>query len=234
MLSKKSLVWNVPTNEKKIFLTFDDGPIPEVTPKVLDILNAYDVKATFFCVGENITKNPDIFKMVLDRGHKIGNHSYNHLKGWNTENTNYYENINKFNEIYKTDIFRPPYGKISPNQILELKSKYEIILWSVLTYDYDKKVSPEACLNIAIDNSKRGAIVVFHDSIKASDNMLYALPRYIEKMKERGYEFEILSKDVIAEYRSYKKNLHSIEVLSNSITKFKKKMSVNILERFSN
>ncbi len=233
MLSQKSLVWSIPTSEKVIYLTFDDGPVPEVTPKVLDILDSYDVKATFFCVGENISKNPDVFKKVIDKGHKIGNHSYNHLKGWITDNESYYNNIRKFEEFYKTELFRPPYGKISPNQILELRNRYSIILWSVLTYDYDKNVSPFNCLNIALDNTSNGSIVVFHDSIKASRNMLYALPKFIEKMIEKGYRFEMLSKEIINEHRQNRTNINSMGMLSESITKFKEKISVNIIERFS-
>ena len=233
LLSQKSLVWNIPTNEKVIYLTFDDGPVPDVTPKVLDILDCYDIKATFFCVGENISKHPDIFQKVIDKGHKIGNHSYNHLKGWITDNQDYYKNIKQFDDIYKTDLFRPPYGKISPHQIYDLKQKYSIVLWSVLTYDYDKNVSPFNCLNIAIDNSSNGSIVVFHDSIKASRNMLYALPKFIERMKERGYRFEMLSKEIINEHKTSKNNSANIAVISDSLNRFKEKISVNLLDRFS-
>lgn len=187
--------------EKTIFLTFDDGPIPDITPAVLDILKKYRIKATFFCVGDNIVKHPTIFKQVLDQGHRIGNHTFNHLKGWMTDNESYYANIDKFDSIYQTELFRPPYGKIKPSQIIRLRDKYCIVLWSVLTCDFSQTISPEECFRIAIDGSKPGSIIVFHDSVKASANMLVVLPRYIEEMQLRGYEFALLDKQVIKQNR---------------------------------
>ncbi len=185
------VVWDLPCDKKNIYLTFDDGPIPELTPKILKILNDYKIKATFFCVGENIIKHQELFNQILINNHEIGNHTFNHLKGWQTPNEIYFENINKFNSLYPTKLFRPPYGKIKPSQIYKLSNDYRIILWSVLTYDFDKTLSGYDCLQLALDNIYNGAIVVFHDNIKASDRLLFALPRFIEKCLAQGYSFNL-------------------------------------------
>lgn len=194
-LVNKSLVWHMPAGSKTIYLTFDDGPVPEVTPKVLDILDHYNIKATFFCVGHNIEKNPEVFQDIFKRGHKIGNHTYNHLKGWNTPLNKYLDNVLLFEKQTRTDLFRPPYGKITPLQLYKLRTRYKVVLWSVLSYDFDKSVKPQKCLQNVIRYTNDGSIVVFHDSIKASDNMLYALPRFIEHFKSKGYSFDTICKD---------------------------------------
>lgn len=194
-----NLVWRIPTKQKELFLTFDDGPIPGPTDFVLETLRKFNCKATFFCIGDNIRKHPDIFKKVIDAGHTIGNHTFNHVKGWNTSLDNYVENVkqcdteiqNSIFRIQYSKFFRPPYGLITRKQIKALND-YKIIMWDVLTIDYDKNVSPEACLQNSIRVTRRGSIIVFHDSVKAERNMNYALPRYVEHFIKQGYAFKTL------------------------------------------
>ena len=193
-------IWTVSTNEKIIYLTFDDGPIPGVTEFVLDELDKAGAKATFFCVGENILKHPQVFNDVVNRGHKIGNHTFNHIKGWQVENEVYFDNILKCkNEIeatipgLNTNLFRPPYGRIKGSQGKYLLQDYKIIMWDVLTCDYDKLLKPEKCLTNSIKATASGSIVVFHDSIKAEKNLQYVLPRYLSHFKDKGYKFESLN-----------------------------------------
>ncbi len=178
--------------EKKIYLTFDDGPIPEVTPWVLELLNKENVKATFFCVGANVEKHPENFRQILAEGHAVGNHSFNHLNGWKTNNTTYIDNVKQCSQVVDSKLFRPPYGKLRKSQSSILSNEYSIIMWNVLSGDFDKATSPEKCLQNATKHLKNGAIVLFHDSIKAKVNMEYALPRFITFAKQKGFEFEKL------------------------------------------
>ncbi|MFN8436325.1 MAG: polysaccharide deacetylase family protein [Cytophagales bacterium] len=190
-----SLVWNVPTNEKKIFLTFDDGPIPEVTEFVLETLAQYNAKAVFFCVGDNIKKHPEVFLKVVNEGHKIGNHTFNHLKGWKTDNNTYFENIQSCEEIigqYSSGFFRAPYGRIKRSQIKHLKSKYKIIMWDVLSADYEKFLSKEKCLEGTIKATRNGSIVLFHDHLKTYEKIKYVLPKYLDHFSKLGYTFELI------------------------------------------
>jgi peptidoglycan-N-acetylglucosamine deacetylase len=189
-------VWRMNALEKKIYLTFDDGPVPEVTPLVLDILKQEHIKATFFCVGGNVVKHPELFAEILKQGHAVGNHTYNHLKGWNTDTGKYLDNINQCAEVVPSALFRPPYGKMKKSQARLLLSKSApahlpstIVMWDVLSGDYDKNTSPEKCLKNVTDNLRKGSIILFHDSIKAQPNMLFALPRFIQFAKQNGYEF---------------------------------------------
>lgn len=188
-------LWRVKTNEKKLFITFDDGPIPEVTPQILDILDEHKIKATFFCVAHNIDKHPDIFKSLIEKEHGIGNHTYNHLSGLKLCNSLYFNNIRKAEKLIKNKLFRPPHGIMRPYQYIYIrrKMKYKIVLWDVLTKDYDQKTSPRECLNNAIKYAREGSIIVFHDSIKAEKNVIFALPRMIKHFKEKGYTFDKLS-----------------------------------------
>jgi peptidoglycan/xylan/chitin deacetylase (PgdA/CDA1 family) len=179
--------------QNKIYLTFDDGPVPVITPWVLDVLKTENVKATFFCVGENVKKNPEIYQRILDENHVVGNHTYNHLNGWYMHSNKYIENVQKCAEVVTSNLFRPPYGRLKKSQIKNLKSRYSIIMWDVLAGDYDKKTSPEKCLDNVISNIRNGSIVVFHDSPKAHKNLEYALPRFIKEAKEKGFEFCCLS-----------------------------------------
>lgn len=188
----KGSVWRMTKNEPIIYLTFDDGPIPELTPWVLDILRQYEIKATFFCVGENINKHPEIFKRIIDEGHQVGNHTYNHLKGWKTHNNSYFDNIAKCQTLTQTDLFRPPYGRITKSQYRALLLDYRIIFWDVLSYDYDALVSPEKCLDNCLKYTRNGSVIVFHDNIKAQKNLKFALPHYIEHFLKLNYKFAIL------------------------------------------
>lgn len=190
------LIWKVPGEEHKIYLTFDDGPIPEVTPWVLDTLDTYGAKATFFCVGDNVRKYPEIFDQVLEAGHSVGNHTYNHLSGWRTENIQYFNNIRHCARMVQSRLFRPPYGKLRPSQANFLQRHYRIIMWDVLSGDFDKNIKPEDCLQNVIQHTGPGSIVVFHDSLKAKSNLAYTLPRVLEHFSNLGYEFAAL-KDAV-------------------------------------
>ena len=203
-------VWDVSNSENKIYLTFDDGPTPEITEWVLEELKKYNAKATFFCIGNNIEKYPNVFEKVINEGHSIGNHTFNHLNGWKTATEDYLENtklckeqILKSNpsnselakQIYnlKSAIFRPPYGKIKLSQSKKLRQLgYKIIMWDVLSADFDTSISKEKCLDNVIKNTKSGSIIVFHDSVKAFANLEYSLPKALKYWAAKGFIFERL------------------------------------------
>ena len=187
-----NFTWRKDPSEKVIYLTFDDGPVPEVTPQVLDLLDKYNLKATFFCVGENVEKHPELYAEVLRRGHKTGNHTFNHLKGFSTPTPDYVANVRKAAERIDSKLFRPPYGRISSRQRKALQDDFNLIMWDLITHDYDCKLSPEKVFNNVKRYSRNGSIVVFHDSIKAKNNMLTVLPLAIEFWKEQGYSFGVL------------------------------------------
>ena len=186
------LIWNKSKPNRCIYLTFDDGPIPIVTTHILNILKQYNAKATFFCIGDNVAKHPDIFKQVTDDGHAIGNHTYNHLKGWKTDNKIYLDNFLKADKVLDVPLFRPPYGRIKKQQIRDLQAArpdIKIIMWDVLSGDFDINLSPEACLTNVLKHTEAGSIIVFHDSLKAYDRVKYALPRALEVWSKAGYSF---------------------------------------------
>lgn len=195
-------IWRIPTKEKEIFLTFDDGPIPEITEFVLEELNKYEAKATFFCIGGNIEKYPNIFQKIVNQQHTIGNHTFNHLKGWDSEDGIYLDNFRKCeDEIFKQipnpksqipNLFRPPFGRIKRSQAKEVLKSHEIVMWDVLTGDYDQSLSKERVLSKTLQHTEQGSIVLFHDSIKASKNMMHALPRVLKHFSERGFTFNAL------------------------------------------
>lgn len=199
-------LWRMDKTQKKIYLTFDDGPVPDITPWVLDILKQYQVKATFFCVGENVQKHSEIYQRILNEKHSIGNHTFHHLKGWNTNTKEYIQNIELCNNALMEHnpnhpsletssvkpLFRPPYGRIRKSQLSIIKSQLSIIMWDVLSGDYNKSITAEKCLKNTKDAVRNGSIIVFHDSIKAQKKLEYALPRFIEYAKEEGFEFASL------------------------------------------
>jgi peptidoglycan-N-acetylglucosamine deacetylase len=210
-----SLLWNKSRTEKVIYLTFDDGPIPNVTDFVLKTLKVFNAKATFFCIGDNIVKHPEVFERVKTDGHAIGNHTFNHLKGWKTDDKTYLENTLKCQKLTQTDLFRPPYGRIKKSQILSLKSEVrhpesifqnsqpdsnlksqisnlKIVMWDVLSGDFDTTLSPEKCYQNVIKHSENGSIIVFHDSLKAFDRLSYALPKVLAYFTEKGFTFSTL------------------------------------------
>ncbi len=186
------LTWRRDSSSKVIYITFDDGPVPEVTPLVLDLLDKHNIKATFFCVGDNVRKHPEVYAEVLRRGHKTGNHTFNHIKGFSFSEEEYVANVKKAAEYIDSELFRPPYGRIKRSQLKRLQSKYEIIMWDLITYDYDRKLSKESILRNIKHYSRNGSIIVFHDSIKAKDNMLAVLPMAIEYWNSQGYTYGVL------------------------------------------
>jgi len=190
-------VWDIPNSENKVYLTFDDGPTPQITEWTLNLLKEYNAKATFFCIGDNIRKYPEIFQKVIADGHSIGNHTYNHLNGWKTSTSGYTENAKLYESEHcklsteHCQLFRPPYGKIKPSQSKILrKLGYKIIMWDVISYDFDATISKEKCLENVLKNVQSGSIIVFHDSKKAFQNLEYVLPRTLEFLKDKGFVFE--------------------------------------------
>ena len=187
-----NFVWKIPTTEKIIYLTFDDGPTPEITEWTLSTLKAFNAKATFFCVGSNAAKHPEIFQQIIAEGHAVGNHTHHHVNGWHTDNEAYLRNIKKCEEVVATNLFRPPYGRIKKSQYELIKEAYKVIMWDVLSGDFDPKTSPEKCLSNVINNTTEGAIIVFHDSLKAANNLKFTLPKVLAHFAEQGYRFEQL------------------------------------------
>lgn len=196
--------WDIPNTDNKIYLTFDDGPTPKITEWVLSELRKYNIKATFFCIGNNIEKHPEIFTKVIQEGHAIGNHTFNHWNGWKTSTEDYIKNceqcsvvsnqlkMSKLQSDY-SQLFRPPYGKITPSQSKKLRQLgYKIIMWDVLSADFDTTISPEKCAENVVKNVVSGSIIVFHDSVKAFPNLEYSLPKTLEYLKEKGFAFETL------------------------------------------
>lgn len=185
------LVWLSPNENNEIYLTFDDGPVPGATDWVLDTLKRYGAKASFFCVGENIEKQPDLYQRILNEGHTAGSHGYAHLSGWKTKNEIYLRDINKAGALSQTNLFRPPYGRIKRSQARQLSKDYRIIMWDILSGDFDQKISAEQCIKNVVKHSQPGSIVVFHDNLKSIDKLKIALPVVLEKLKSSGF---ILSK----------------------------------------
>lgn len=189
-------VWDIKTEEKILYLTFDDGPDPVATSFVLEELKKYNAKATFFCIGKNVEEHFEVYKKIIEDGHAVGNHTYDHLNGWKTQDEKYLDNIFKAKKIIDSKLFRPPYGRISRFQLKQLKGKkYDLIpvMWSVISGDFDEKVSGEECYLTVVKNAKEGSIIVFHDSQKAYGKLRYALPLVLKFFTEKGFEFKRIS-----------------------------------------
>ena len=187
----RNFIWRYNTGAKKVYLTFDDGPIPESTLWTLDMLKEKEVKATFFCVGENVYKHPELFQKILDNGHAVGNHTYNHLKGWSVDTSKYIENVIMAADLIKSNLFRPPYGQIKSAQAKHLLSEYKLVMWDVLSGDYRRDISPKKCYKDVLKSVRPGSIILFHNHAKSEENMRYAVPRLIDELKLQGYEFDI-------------------------------------------
>lgn len=185
----RDLTWHFTGKDNELFLTFDDGPTPEITPWVLAALKEFNARATFFCIGKNVKKYPDLYNQILNEGHSVGNHSYSHIKGWKTSNQKYVESVQKAAQVIDSNLFRPPFGKIRPQQIGQLKQDFKIIMWDVFTRDYDSKLDKEKCLKNVLDFSESGSIIVFHDTLKAERNLKYVLPKVLKHFSEQGFVF---------------------------------------------
>jgi peptidoglycan-N-acetylglucosamine deacetylase len=185
-------LWNIQTDQKEVYLTFDDGPHPEHTLFVLEELKKYNALATFFCIGKNVSLYPHVYKMIADGGHSIGNHTNSHLDGWRTNSKSYFSDIEEATQIIKSSLFRPPYGHITPFKVKTLARKYRLktVMWSVLAGDFDTGTSPERCYKNVMDNIKPGQIIVFHDNDLAAHNLRLALPKILENLSIRGYRFK--------------------------------------------
>jgi peptidoglycan-N-acetylglucosamine deacetylase len=187
-----SLTWNKSRVDKTIYLTFDDGPIPVVTPFVLRTLKKFNAQATFFCIGDNVQKHPEIYQQVVQEGHKVGNHTFNHLNGWKTDDAEYINNIAKCADLVHSNFFRPPYGQGKRSQYSILNTQYSIIMWDVLSGDFDELITAEKCLKNVIKYTRNGSIVVFHDSLKAFPRLEHALPAALDYWHRQGYRFAAL------------------------------------------
>ncbi len=181
------LYWRIPGSKGAVYLTFDDGPTPGITQWVLDTLDRFDAKATFFCLGKNVDLHPDILPEILRRGHAVGNHTYSHQKGWGMPAGRYVEDVDLANDLLHSNLFRPPYGRITPSQIRRLRERYRIIMWDIISRDYSHVISGRTCVKTVTKHLYDGAIIVFHDSVKAAPNLRYALPRVLEEIRRQGY-----------------------------------------------
>jgi peptidoglycan/xylan/chitin deacetylase (PgdA/CDA1 family) len=189
----KDLLWHVETTQREVYFTFDDGPTPNVTEATLDLLRQYNAKATFFCLGKNTEANPELFSLIALEGHAVGNHTFDHPDGWKTSQIAYLRNVLRAKQTITSNLFRPPYGRITPAQVSALKNHFQLVMWDVLSADFDNANSPQQCYENVVKNVNPGSIVVFHDSQKASANMLYALERSLDFLSRDGYIFRALS-----------------------------------------
>lgn len=183
-------VWTLPTAEKVVYLTFDDGPTSGITEQVLDILRQHRAKATFFCLGKNVIANPALFARIKEEGHHVGHHSWSHADGWKSENYAYIREVLKGAQSVNTSLYRPPYGRITPRQAQSICQRFRLIMWDIVSGDFDIHLSPETCTHNVVRNARPGSIIVFHDSVKAAPRMLKSLPEVLKILREKGYRFE--------------------------------------------
>ncbi|MBX7182541.1 MAG: polysaccharide deacetylase family protein [Bacteroidia bacterium] len=185
-------LYRMETNQKTVYLTFDDGPTPGVSDLALDLLKTYQAKASFFCLGKNVEAFPELFQRMLNEGHSVGNHSYSHPDGWKTPNKDYFHDVAQAEKVINSGLFRPPYGKLSPFQYLQLKKRFRVVLWDTLSLDYDQNLEPEFCWDIVRKNTRNGSIVVFHDSLKAAPRMLPVLEKTLNWLSKEGYRMQAI------------------------------------------
>lgn len=185
-------LYRMETNQKTVYLTFDDGPTPGVSDLALDLLKTYQAKASFFCLGKNVEANPGLFQRMLNEGHSVGNHSFSHPDGWKTPNKDYFHDVAQAEKVINSGLFRPPYGKLSPFQYLQLKKRFKVVLWDTLSLDYDQNLEPEFCWDIVRKNTRNGSIVVFHDSLKAAPRMLPVLEKTLNWLSNEGYRMQAI------------------------------------------
>ncbi len=183
------LTWHFAGKENELFLTFDDGPNPEITPWILDTLEKYDARATFFCIGGKAEKHPDLIEQIIEKGHSIGNHGYIHMDGWVTQTERYVRNVHRATQFIDSNLFRPPYGRIRPRQVSHLKQDFNIIMWDVLPKDFDKNVTAEKCLNNMITFTESGSIIVLHDNVKTEKKLRQILPKVLAYFTQQGFVF---------------------------------------------
>ncbi|MDS1032860.1 polysaccharide deacetylase family protein [Porphyromonadaceae sp. NP-X] len=188
----RNYLWRKNSSEKVVYLTFDDGPVPEVTPQVLSVLDDFNIKATFFCVGDNVNKYPELYREILLKGHSVGNHTFHHLNGFKVEHEQYLNDVEQASQLIDSRLFRPPYGKLTRREKKILEQKFQIVLWDVISYDYDRNLSPSQVLENVKQNSRNGSVILFHDSVKAKNNMLSVLPDAINFLLAKGFRFERL------------------------------------------
>ena len=188
----KDFVWSIPNSENRVFLTFDDGPTPEVTDATLEILAEYDAKATFFLIGKNVEQHPEYVQRLKYLGHSIGNHSYSHCNGWQTPSEEYIEDVAKCADVFESKLMRPPYGKIKREQAAVVKEHYKLIMWDVLSADFDPSVDADQCVSNVVNNTTSGSIIVLHDSKKAANTMLTALPKILSQLQAKGFVFDAI------------------------------------------
>ena len=184
-----SLVWKKNTDQKKIWITFDDGPDEKVTPYLINVLAGFNIKATFFVIGNQAKKHPELVKLIINSGHKIGNHSFSHLNGFSTDNNKYLEDVEQAKKYIDSDIFRPPYGKITPLQIKNLKRDFKIIMWDIMSWDFKENISSNKIYKNVINNIENGSIILFHNNLKSYNNLKKSLKIILEKLKEQEYQF---------------------------------------------
>ncbi len=191
-LYNDSLIWRIKTKDNEVFITFDDGPTKLYTDRILEVLDLYNVKATFFCLGNNVEKLPDLFNKIVDSGHSIGNHGFEHLNGWQLSKSQFIDNCLKGKEIIKSDLFRPPYGAIKPSQAKSVSNSFKIVMWSIMSKDYNNKISSKDCLNRLKKLVRPGDIIVFHDSESASETTLKVLPEFLKFINDQGFKASVI------------------------------------------